>query len=459
MHGGRTIDRRRRAALDSRPGRRGSTKSASIAEVATRAAVVMRELRNRVGYLLEVGLGYLTVERQARTLSGGEAQRIHLASALGSVLVGTFYALDEPTVGLHAADARRLLAVLYSLRDFGNTVVVVEHDPAMIAGADHVVELGPGGGSEGGELTYSGPPAKATSRQHGVVAGTRAADARAGEAAQIHQARSRDSNRRRARAQSRRHRRGDPGRADGLRDRSFRIGKIDAGRGRALQQLPAPHRRHLGRARRVRANRRPRADRRDGAYGAGVADALDAIESGDLSENLRRHPQAVRRQSRGAAAGRAGAAFFVQRHRRAMREMQRHRHRHDRDAFHGGPRGEMRRVRRPPLPEPYSRDQAAQLEYQPGARSHRRGRARVFHPSSRDRQAARRADRGRPRLHSARADDLDAVRRRGAAPQARALSAGRSRTGAGGRRRRRICRGCSSSTSRPPGSARPTSSA
>ena len=136
-------------------------KIGTVPEVATRAAVVMRELRNRVGYLLEVGLGYLTVERQARTLSGGEAQRIHLASALGSVLVGTLYALDEPTVGLHAADARRLLAVLYSLRDFGNTVVVVEHDPAMIAGADHVVELGPGGGSEGGELTYSGPPAKA----------------------------------------------------------------------------------------------------------------------------------------------------------------------------------------------------------------------------------------------------------------------------------------------------------
>jgi excinuclease ABC subunit A len=136
-------------------------KIGSIPEVATRAAVVIRELRSRARYLAEVGLGYLTVERQARTLSGGEAQRIHLASALGSVLVGTLYALDEPTVGLHAADARRLLGVLYSLRDFGNTVIVVEHDPTMIAGADHVVELGPGGGSEGGQLTYSGPPAKA----------------------------------------------------------------------------------------------------------------------------------------------------------------------------------------------------------------------------------------------------------------------------------------------------------
>ncbi|MDO8433779.1 MAG: excinuclease ABC subunit UvrA [Candidatus Binatus sp.] len=128
-------------------------------EVSTRAGVVMRELRNRVSYLLEVGLGYLTIERQARTLSGGEAQRIHLATALGSVLVGTLYALDEPTVGLHAADARRLLGVLHHLRDFGNTVVVVEHDPGIIAGADNVVELGPGGGTEGGRLIYSGDPA------------------------------------------------------------------------------------------------------------------------------------------------------------------------------------------------------------------------------------------------------------------------------------------------------------
>jgi excinuclease ABC subunit A len=126
--------------------------------VAKRAAVPLRELRNRIGYLNEVGLGYLTLERQARTLSGGEAQRIHLASALGSLLSGTLYALDEPTVGLHAGDSRRLLGVLRHLRDLGNTVVVVEHDPTMIAGADTVVELGPGGGREGGALLRTGPP-------------------------------------------------------------------------------------------------------------------------------------------------------------------------------------------------------------------------------------------------------------------------------------------------------------
>jgi excinuclease ABC subunit A len=130
---------------------------------AERAGVVLRELKSRVGYLDEVGLGYLTVERQARTLSGGEAQRIHLASALGSLLTATMYALDEPTVGLHAGDVRRLLGVLRHLRDLGNTVVVVEHDPMMIAGADFTVELGPGGGRDGGKLIRAGAPARARS--------------------------------------------------------------------------------------------------------------------------------------------------------------------------------------------------------------------------------------------------------------------------------------------------------
>jgi excinuclease ABC subunit A len=127
---------------------------------AERAGVVLRELKSRVGYLDEVGLGYLTVERQARTLSGGEAQRIHLASALGSLLTSTMYALDEPTVGLHAGDVRRLLGVLRHLRDLGNTVVVVELDPMMIAGADFTVELGPGGGREGGSLIRAAAPAR-----------------------------------------------------------------------------------------------------------------------------------------------------------------------------------------------------------------------------------------------------------------------------------------------------------
>ncbi len=140
-------------------------------EIAARAGVLLRELNNRVGYLNEVGLGYLTLERQGRTLSGGEAQRIHLASALGSLLSGTLYALDEPTVGLHAGDSRRLLGVLRHLRDLGNTVVVVEHDPIMIAGADYVVELGPGGGRQGGQLIRAGEPLKGGNNGNGETPG------------------------------------------------------------------------------------------------------------------------------------------------------------------------------------------------------------------------------------------------------------------------------------------------
>src|SRR5262249_20434321 len=119
---------------------------------------VVAEIRSRVKYMNEVGLDYLTLSRAARTLSGGEAQRIGLASALGGALTGTLYVLDEPTIGLHAADTRRLLAILRRLADRGNTVAVVEHDPEVIEAADHVVDLGPGAGSLGGCLLFEGTP-------------------------------------------------------------------------------------------------------------------------------------------------------------------------------------------------------------------------------------------------------------------------------------------------------------
>ncbi|MBU6281411.1 excinuclease ABC subunit UvrA [bacterium] len=123
-----------------------------------RAARLLSEVRSRLSYLVAVGLDYLTLARQARTLSGGEAQRIHLASALGGALTDTLYCLDEPTVGLHARDSRRLLDVLHRLTEVGNTVVVVEHDPVVIEGADHVIDLGPGGGARGGRVIHQGPP-------------------------------------------------------------------------------------------------------------------------------------------------------------------------------------------------------------------------------------------------------------------------------------------------------------
>jgi excinuclease ABC subunit A len=123
------------------------------------AKEVVKELRARLGFLADVGLEYLTLERPAPTLSGGEAQRIRLATQVGSGLVGVTYILDEPTIGLHRRDNDRLLKTLCSLRDLGNTVVVVEHDEQTIRAADYVIDLGPGAGIHGGRVVVAGPPA------------------------------------------------------------------------------------------------------------------------------------------------------------------------------------------------------------------------------------------------------------------------------------------------------------
>jgi excinuclease ABC subunit A len=150
-----------------------------------RLASVVAELKSRVRYMNDVGLDYLTLSRAARTLSGGEAQRIGLASALGGSLTGTLYVLDEPTIGLHAADTRRLIAILRRLADRGNTVVLVEHDPEVIESADHVVDLGPGAGSLGGRVLFEGTP-RALARQRSSATGAelvRRNRARAGEPA------------------------------------------------------------------------------------------------------------------------------------------------------------------------------------------------------------------------------------------------------------------------------------
>jgi excinuclease ABC subunit A len=121
---------------------------------------VWREVVERVEFLLAIGLGYLSLDRGSRSLSGGEMQRIHLSNALGSRLVETLYVLDEPSIGLHPRDTQLLLESLQELAREGNTVVVVEHDPAIVAAADHLVDLGPGAGRQGGELLFSGPPPK-----------------------------------------------------------------------------------------------------------------------------------------------------------------------------------------------------------------------------------------------------------------------------------------------------------
>jgi excinuclease ABC subunit A len=123
----------------------------------TVADTILREARERIRFLRDVGLDYLSLNRATRTLSGGEAQRIGLANSLGSQLVDTLYVLDEPSIGLHPRDMGRLLKLLHRLRDSGNTVIVVEHDPAAIEVADFMVELGPGSGEQGGHIVFAGP--------------------------------------------------------------------------------------------------------------------------------------------------------------------------------------------------------------------------------------------------------------------------------------------------------------
>ncbi len=122
------------------------------------AEEVLKEIRDRLQFMLNVGLHYLTLDRAAPTLSGGEGQRIRLASQIGCGLVGVLYILDEPSIGLHARDNRALIETLHQLRDMGNTVLVVEHDEETMREADWLIDLGPGAGVKGGEVMSAGTP-------------------------------------------------------------------------------------------------------------------------------------------------------------------------------------------------------------------------------------------------------------------------------------------------------------
>ena len=138
---------------------------------ATIAQGALREIEARLSFLLNVGLDYLTLERSVPSLSGGEAQRIRLASQLGSELSGVMYVLDEPSIGLHQRDNQRLIETLRRLRDLGNTVLVVEHDEATMRAADYIIELGPGAGQLGGKITAQGTPAEIAANPNSITGG------------------------------------------------------------------------------------------------------------------------------------------------------------------------------------------------------------------------------------------------------------------------------------------------
>ena len=132
--------------------------------------MVVREMRTRLAYLNDVGLGYLSLDRQSRTLSGGEVQRINLTTALGTSLVNTLFVLDEPSIGLHAQDMDRVIRVLQRLRDAGNTLIVVEHDPQLMLAADRIIDIGPGPGTAGGNIVFNGNPQALLAKKDSLTA-------------------------------------------------------------------------------------------------------------------------------------------------------------------------------------------------------------------------------------------------------------------------------------------------
>ena len=133
------------------------------------AGKILEEVRQRISFLHQVGLDYLTLDRLSSTLSGGESQRIQLATSLGSRLVGALYVLDEPSIGLHTRDTAKLIRIMEDLRDLGNTILVVEHDPDVIRAADHLLDLGPGAGELGGQLLAAGTVAEVTANPNSIT--------------------------------------------------------------------------------------------------------------------------------------------------------------------------------------------------------------------------------------------------------------------------------------------------
>ncbi len=194
--------------------------------------LLLGEIRARLRFLADVGLGYLTLDRQSRTLSGGEVQRINLTTALGTSLVNTLFVLDEPSIGLHPRDMGRVIGVMQRLRDAGNSLLVVEHDPQVMLAADRVLDLGPGPGEHGGEIVFFGSPRELVTGARTLTADYLAGRKRAGEPARAATRRQRRAHRnpRRDRAQSEGHRRRDTAARPRLHHRRFGFRQVDARR-------------------------------------------------------------------------------------------------------------------------------------------------------------------------------------------------------------------------------------
>ena len=269
------------------------------------AEKIVREIVNRLQFLVNVGLDYLSLDRSADTLSGGEAQRIRLASQIGSGLTGVMYVLDEPSIGLHQRDNARLLDTLKRLRDIGNTVIVVEHDEEAIMSADHVVDMGLGAGEHGGRVVAQGTPreiARASRIAHRPVP-ERPAPHRGAGAAPPRRTRSGSSTISGATGNNLKNITVEhPGRSLRLRDRRVGLGQVDARQRHALQRGRAPALRQRRRAGAARGDHRARALRQGRERRPEPDRPHAALQSRDLHRALHADPRALRRRAGGARA-------------------------------------------------------------------------------------------------------------------------------------------------------------
>ncbi len=388
------------------------------------AGDLVREVRDRLTFLVDVGLDYLSLARGTPTLSGGESQRIRLASQIGSGLTGVVYVLDEPTIGLHPRDNGRLLGALRHLRDLGNTLVLVEHDREVIEAADHLVDFGPGSGEAGGRITAAGPPEKVRSSGQSLT-GSYLSGRSAIPVPTNRRPAGPDANvpaivvKGAAPAQPAEPRRPLPARRRHSRHGRLGFGQELAGRGHPLEG------RRPGLAPRPVDSWRPQGDRWTRARRQGDQRGSDAagqhaeLDPGNLFGGLRPDPRAVRQAPRGQGARLHGASVQLQPVRRPVRGLRGRRAEADRDAFPPRRVDHLRRLRRRPVhardpggpvPRQVDRGRAGDV----GGRGARALRQRAEGPADPPDAVRRRAG-----LRVAGSVGGDALRRRGAARQAR----------------------------------------
>ena len=412
------------------------------------ARLIVREVTERLTFLDNVGIGYLSMSRTARTLSGGEAQRIRLATQIGSSLVGVMYVLDEPSIGLHQRDNEKLIATLDRLRDLGNTVIVVEHDEGTMMAADHLVDLGPGAGEHGGHIISAGTP-KQVAKDPASLTGQYLSGKKKIE---VPEERRQPKGALLVRG-AREHNLKDVdvtiplGRLL-LRHRRLRLGQVDAGQRDALslgRQPPAPGETA---PRRPRRDRRPLADRQDHQHRPVADRPHAALQPGHLHRRLRPHPPDLHPDPGGAGARLQAGALQLQRQGRPLRGLQRRRPDQDRDAL---PARRLRALRAVPRQALQPRDARGPLQGQEHRRRARRCRSRRRSASSR---TCRRSPAGcAPCTTSASTTSASA------SPRRRSPAARRSGSSSPPSSPKwRPATPSTSSTSRPPASTSPTSS-